>query len=137
MLRRVNESTHKFAWDSAGHTTKAIGIVGIPLPGLRVGLSLAHLGSHAQPQTNKGNPGWPGESRAGPGDGGVATRTPGTGPQGGDAAQRGNAHSSRARGIRATRKRKSNTHRHHFATLPTGCSHPAYQVGTVITSCSM
>lgn len=137
MLRRVNESTHKLAWDSAGHTTKAIGMAGIPLPRLRVGPSLAHLGSHAQPQTNQGNPEWPGESLTGPGDGGVATSTPGTGPQGDDAAQRGNALTSRARGIRAIRKRKSHTHRHHFPTLPTRRAHPAYEVGTVITSCSV
>lgn len=88
-------------------------MVGIPLPGLRVGLSLAHLGSHAQPQTNQGNPEWPG-----PGDGGVASSTPGIGPQGDDAAQRGNALTSRARGIRAT-------HRHHFPALPARCAHPA------------
>lgn len=45
----------KLAWDSAGHMTRAI-----PQPELRVGLSLAHLGSHAQPHTNQKISGWPG-----------------------------------------------------------------------------
>ena len=45
----------KLAWDSAGHMTR-----GIPLPEFRVGLSLAHLRSHAQAQTNQKISGWPG-----------------------------------------------------------------------------
>lgn len=45
----------KLAWDSAGHVTRAI-----PQLELRVRLSLAHLGSHAQPQTNQKISGWTG-----------------------------------------------------------------------------
>lgn len=65
----------------------------IPAPRHRVKLSLALLGSHAQPEPNQGSPGWPGLGQVPPwrwGRGQVLLSPRNWTTPGQDVAQRGN-----------------------------------------------